>query len=124
MFNSDDFIYENLMIGMRDGSFTPAQVNLYAMNYSMRGMISQDTFSKIQTEVKAYQAELAEKEAERKRKEEELKKTQEELEKAQAEHDKAQQDLDEANSQMKTPEATESENEEQAETEETEGAVE
>lgn len=121
MFNSDDFIYENLMIGMRDGSFTPAQVNLYAMNYSMRGMISQDTFSKIQTEVKAYQAELAEKEAERKRKEEELKKAQEELEKAQAEHDKAQaehdkaqQDLDEANSQMKTAEATESENEEQA----------
>lgn len=113
-YNQEEFLKENLLTGLYDGSFSVSNVNIYAFGFFSRGMISQEGFTEIQEKVKAYQTELAEKEAERKRKEEELKKAQEELEKAQAEHDKAQQDLDEANSQMKTAEATESENEEQA----------
>jgi len=114
MFNQDEFIKTNILQAFKEGSFSEAQVNLFCMNYLMRSMISQETFDSIQAEIKAIKEAKAQAEAERKRKEEELKKAQEELEKAQAEHDKAQQDLDEANSQMKTAEATENENVEQA----------
>lgn len=47
MFNMADFIKENLVNGYWNGSFTKEQVNIFAMNYLMRGMITQADFDYI-----------------------------------------------------------------------------
>lgn len=45
MFEMTDFIKDNLIRGYWDGSFSEPQVNIFAMNYLMRAMITQDDFN-------------------------------------------------------------------------------
>jgi hypothetical protein len=46
--NFAEFIKSNLISGFRNGSFTGEQVNIYSMNYLLRGNITQEDFDEIQ----------------------------------------------------------------------------
>ncbi len=46
--NFAKFIKDNLISGYQNGSFTIEQVNIYSMNYLMRGNITQEDFDEIQ----------------------------------------------------------------------------
>ncbi len=48
MFNLAEFIKTNLSSGFSNGSFTEQQVNIFAINYLMKGQISQSDFDEIQ----------------------------------------------------------------------------
>lgn len=62
-FNSDDFLKTNLIEALKNGSFEPEKVNIFAFNYKQNGDITADSFNAITQAVTDYQAELA-KEAE------------------------------------------------------------
>ena len=47
-FNFAEFIKNNLISGYNNGVFAIEQVNIYAMNYLMKGQISQEDFDEIQ----------------------------------------------------------------------------
>lgn len=42
IFNLAEFIVNNLTSGYSNGSFTQEQVNIFAINYLMKGQISRD----------------------------------------------------------------------------------
>ena len=42
MFDLSQFAIDNLIKGYEEGSFTRAQVSIFAMNYMMKGIITQD----------------------------------------------------------------------------------
>lgn len=48
MFNFAEFIKNNLVSGYNNGVFAIEQVNIYAMNYLMKGQITQADFDEIQ----------------------------------------------------------------------------
>ena len=48
MFNLAEFIVSNLTSGFSNGSFTQEQVNIFALNYLMKGLIEQSDFDAIQ----------------------------------------------------------------------------
>ena len=48
IFNLAEFIKNNLISGYSNGSFTQEQVNIFAINYLMKGQISQANFDYIQ----------------------------------------------------------------------------
>jgi len=48
MFNMSEFLKTNLINGFNDGSFTEAQVNIFAFNYLSRGQLTQEHFDEIQ----------------------------------------------------------------------------
>lgn len=52
MFNMVEFIKTNLISGYWNGSFSEQQVNLFAMNYLMKGMIEQEDFNFILESIK------------------------------------------------------------------------
>lgn len=47
-FNIADFIKTNLKSGYDNGSFSLEQVNIFALNYLMKGQITQADFDEIQ----------------------------------------------------------------------------
>jgi len=47
-FNFAEFIKSNLISGYNNGVFALEQVNIFAMNYLMKGQISQVDFDEIQ----------------------------------------------------------------------------
>ena len=47
MFNQSKFIIENLTKGFENGSFSAEQVNIFAMNYKLKGLISDEQFNEI-----------------------------------------------------------------------------
>lgn len=47
-FNLAGFVKENLKSGYSNGSFTKEQVNIFALNYLMKGQIEQVDFDEIQ----------------------------------------------------------------------------
>lgn len=48
MFDIAEFIKTNLKSGYDNGSFSLEQVNIFALNYLMKGQISQSDFEEIQ----------------------------------------------------------------------------
>ena len=48
MFDIAEFIKTNLKSGYDNGSFSLEQVNIFALNYLMKGQITQDDFDEIQ----------------------------------------------------------------------------
>lgn len=48
MFDLAKFIKDNLTSGFSNGSFTQEQVNIFALNYLMKGQITQEDFDEIQ----------------------------------------------------------------------------
>lgn len=46
-FNLSEFLTENLIKGYLDGSFSEAQVNIFAMNYLMMGRITEECMERI-----------------------------------------------------------------------------
>lgn len=46
--NLAEFVKTNLISGYQNGSFTVEQVNIYSLNYQMRGIITQADFDDIQ----------------------------------------------------------------------------
>ena len=48
MFDIAEFIKTNLKSGYDNGSFSLEQVNIFALNYLVKGQISQDDFDEIQ----------------------------------------------------------------------------
>lgn len=48
MFDLAKFIVDNLTAGYANGSFTQEQVNIFAVNYLLKGQISQADFDEIQ----------------------------------------------------------------------------
>ena len=48
IFNLREFIKNNLTSGYSNGSFTKEQVNIFALNYLMKGQIEQTDFDEIQ----------------------------------------------------------------------------
>ena len=46
-FNLSEFLTTNLIKGYLDGSFSEAQVNIFAMNYLMMGRISEECMERI-----------------------------------------------------------------------------
>lgn len=46
-FNMKEFLKQNLIRGYWDGSFTMAQVNIYAANYMAQGWFTQDDFNEV-----------------------------------------------------------------------------
>lgn len=51
MFNMVEFIKTNLIDGFRNDSFTKQQVNIFAVNYLSKGMLSQDDCNSILEEI-------------------------------------------------------------------------
>lgn len=49
MFDMAEFLKDNLITGFQNGSFTEQQVNIFAMNYLMKGMLEQEDFEEIMT---------------------------------------------------------------------------
>lgn len=64
-FNFEQFMKENMLKGLQDGSFKATKVNIMAGNSLMNGTFSEDTFKDIVQEVKDYTAEQDKLEAER-----------------------------------------------------------
>lgn len=62
MFNFNEFIIENLINGYKEGSFTETQINIFAMNYHMRGQITRDEFDFILDEIRRIDLEKLEEE--------------------------------------------------------------
>lgn len=48
MFDISQFILDNLKSGYDNGSFTLEQVNIFAINYLMKGQIKQSDFDELQ----------------------------------------------------------------------------
>lgn len=51
MFNFNDFIVENLTKGYANNSFNEQQINIFAMNYLMRGLLTKESFDFILSEI-------------------------------------------------------------------------
>ena len=49
--NLAEFVKGNLISGFQNGSFTLEQINIYALNYRTRGIITQADFDEIQLAV-------------------------------------------------------------------------
>ena len=47
MFNQSKFIIDNLTKGFDNGSFSAEQVNIFAMNYKLKGLITDEQFNDI-----------------------------------------------------------------------------
>lgn len=47
-FNLSEFLKKNILNGFSNGSFTEAQVNIFAFNYLSRGQLTQVDFDTIQ----------------------------------------------------------------------------
>lgn len=59
-FNIADFIKTNLKSGYDNGSFSLEQVNIFALNYLMKGQISQSDFEEIQLHLNPITEEIIE----------------------------------------------------------------
>lgn len=59
-FDLAKFIRDNLTSGYDNGSFTKEQVNIFAVNYLMKGQISQEDFDYIQEYMSPKEEEIAE----------------------------------------------------------------
>lgn len=51
MFDMREFLKDNLVNGYWNGSFTREKVNIFAMNYVMKGMLTQEDFQEIQERI-------------------------------------------------------------------------
>ena len=51
MFNQAEFVKENLIGGFQLGTWNEFQVNIFAMNYQLRGVITQEDFNEIMTAI-------------------------------------------------------------------------
>lgn len=60
MFDIGKFITDNLKSGYSNGSFTKEQVNIFALNYLLKGQISQDEFDEIQLHLNPIEGEIEE----------------------------------------------------------------
>jgi hypothetical protein len=60
MFDIAEFIKTNLKSGYDNGSFSLEQVNIFALNYLMKGQISQDDFDEIQLHLNPITEEIIE----------------------------------------------------------------
>ena len=47
MFNQSKFIIDNLKNGYANGSFSAEQVNIFALNYTIKGIITDSQFAEI-----------------------------------------------------------------------------
>ena len=47
MFNLEDFLITNLIGGFQTDAFNEYQINIFAMNYSNRGQLSQQGFEQV-----------------------------------------------------------------------------
>lgn len=45
--NLAEFVKTNLVSGYQNGSFTTEQVNIFALNYQLRGIITEGDFNEI-----------------------------------------------------------------------------
>lgn len=59
-FNIADFLKTNLKSGYDNGSFTLEQVNIFALNYLMKGQITQADFDEIQLHLNPIATEIEE----------------------------------------------------------------
>lgn len=60
IFDLAKFIVNNLTGGFSNGSFSKEQVNIFAINYLMKGKISQEDFDYIQNYMNPVMEEIAE----------------------------------------------------------------
>lgn len=60
IFNLAEFIKNNLTSGYSNGSFTQEQVNIFAINYLMKGQIAQSDFDYIQACMNPIEEEIEE----------------------------------------------------------------
>ena len=49
--NLAQFVKDNLVGGYQNGNFTLEQINIFSLNYQMRGIITQADFDEIQTAI-------------------------------------------------------------------------
>ena len=47
MFDYGKFIIDNLKIGFANGSFSAEQVNIFAMNHKLKGLLTDEQFNEI-----------------------------------------------------------------------------
>ena len=60
MFDIAEFIKTNLKSGYDNGSFSLEQVNIFALNYLMKGQITQSDFDEIQLHLNPITEEIIE----------------------------------------------------------------
>lgn len=60
MFDIAEFIKTNLKSGYDNGSFSLEQVNIFALNYLMKGQITQADFDEIQLHLNPIEPEIEE----------------------------------------------------------------
>ena len=60
MFDRAEFINTNLKSGYDNGSFSLEQVNIFSLNYLMKGQISQSDFEEIQLHLNPITEEIIE----------------------------------------------------------------
>lgn len=60
MFDIAEFIKTNLKSGYDNGSFSLEQVNIFALNYLMKGQITQADFDEIQLHLRSITEEIIE----------------------------------------------------------------
>lgn len=57
MFNMAEFLKTNLINGYWNGSFNETQINIFAMNYLLKGLITQEVFAEILEGIKPLEVE-------------------------------------------------------------------
>lgn len=58
MFNMAEFVKTNLIKGFWEGSFNETQINIFATNYLLKGIITQKDFDEIQEAIKPKDEEI------------------------------------------------------------------
>jgi hypothetical protein len=59
MFNLRDFIVRNIVNGVKNGTFTKEYANIMAVNYLVKGVLTEEHVIDIDTQITAWEAEQA-----------------------------------------------------------------
>lgn len=59
MFNLKDFIVRNIVEGVKNGTFTKEYANIMAVNYLIKGILTEENVVDIDTQITAWEAEQA-----------------------------------------------------------------
>ena len=57
MFNLSEFITKNIVNGVKNGTFTKEYANIMAVNYMLKGVLTEDSVMSINSQIEAWESE-------------------------------------------------------------------
>lgn len=61
MFDLKEFIVTNIVYGVKNGTFTKEYANIMAVNYMLKGVLTEEEIVSVSTQIEAWEAEQAQK---------------------------------------------------------------